>query len=302
MIGFAGEMDLKTSSSFYLKLFYYLGLSPYHPTAQKGHLIGLAACLKFIQAAICITTGILSLYFLNAHDQLKNTEIIIVDFVVFCELSRGTCNLLQCMCFKQQLIEVMSIFDNLDLYFAAQLNHRICHRPFIKIFFRKFMLIFSFFVIYIISYVVRWFLHDGLGAASFILKVVQLIEIFNHLHIIFYIVALCFYMKQLNLVVKSDMLHDQDLSKPCILFHLHCRLKAYKNVHFRLWMASESVNRFFAFSLAPTVLYSFSTVIYSIYWLFQSFYDHLLLVTIWRKAMQMRLKRHFHDCGYKLLF
>lgn len=280
MVFIGTAMDLRTSTSFYLKLFYYLGLSPYHPEEQRGLHAKLAACIKFIQAAIFITAGILSVYYLNAHDVLTNTEKIIINFLVSCDLIRTICNLLQCLCFKQHLIEAMNILDYLDLYFASQLRHRIQYQSFIKGFGWKFAAMLICFILFLATFAMRWALNESLSTASCIQKGMQLMAMINYSHIIFYIAALSFHMKQLNLVVESDLRSCHDLSNPSTLILLQDRLKAFKNVHFRLWMTLQRINRFFGISLAPTVLYSFTAIIYSVYWIFQSFYDRIF--SIWR--------------------
>lgn len=289
-IGRAIGMDFKRSSKFYLNIFYFLGLSPYHPNCPGGLLAYLVTCFKFIQATICISASIFALYYLNTNDHMTDIETIIINFYIFCDLFRANSTLLQCLCFKQHLIKVICIFDNLYSYFATQLHHRVCYRAFLSGFRCKFVAMIFFCILYLFSFGLRWILLDDLGKTGGILKIVQFMTMYNDLHIIFYIDALGFYMKQLNLVMARDSLNAQHLLMPSAMSHLKSRLKAYKNVHFRFWLASQHINRFFEFSLTPLVLQLLNAFSFAVFRIFRLFYDGKPIFSIWRNASQMKFK------------
>lgn len=292
-------MDFKSSTKFYLTLFFMLGISSYQPNQRYSPpLMFICKMFKFALAAICEIAGIFSLCLLNragAVRQHSQTEIILINMYLVCDLLRALFILLQCLIFKKSLNEITDLLHSLEIYFATQLDHRILYRKFTRRFTFKLILILGFCSLYLFSFYMRWMVGDRLSQASTILKMLQVMTAFCYLHIVFYIDILSFYFKQLNLVVHRDMLF---VSNGIVVESLNQsvvkqRLQCYKVVHFRLWMVSQRVNRYFGYGLIAILMHAFTDLVYSALWIFQNLHTELNFRIIWSKFDTKNLHKWF---------
>lgn len=105
------------------------------------------------------------------------------------------------------------------------------------------------------------------------LKIMQFTILLSFLQIIFYIDALRFHYHEFNLIVHRDF---EQLNTKGRREHERLilnKIKCYKIVHFRLWEASQRINKFFGWVIIGLVLYAFVDTVYSAFWLFEEFRD-----------------------------
>lgn len=175
-------MNFKKSTQFYLTLFFILGFSPYQPN-DRGSFSIMFICyiFKFVQATTCEIAGIVALYIVNGVGAIphhSHTEIILRNMYLICDLMRAIFILMKCIFFKHFLNEILDLFENLESYFAIQLNHRISYRNFFKLFTFKLFLILGLCALYLFSFFMRWMVGDRLSQASIILKILQRFALF----------------------------------------------------------------------------------------------------------------------------
>lgn len=275
-------MDLKTNTKAYLDMFYVIGISSYHPKKnKKAHLV--VAYMKFIQTSICSLIGIVGLYILSIEGVsrvYKTSEAIILNIYIGCDMVRAAAILAQCICLKSTLNEVMCIFYNLESYFASHLKYRICYCEFSRQFFYRAVLILSVNVMYIFGFIIRYITGDAVSSVGFLTKVLQLMTTLTYLQIIFYVDLLNYHLRQLNTVLYADLCayNCNRAFEMASGIRLRSRLKAYKVIHFRLWMVSQKINQYFGWSLIIIHMHVMTDLIFSILRLWQ-----VELLSMWSK-------------------
>lgn len=282
------EMSLISHIHSHLNLFYVIGLSPYNPnTHGSSSSFHLAAMSKYLQFLVCECCGIWSLYTLNVYEAinvLTLTETIIVNLYLVCDIIRAAFILMQCLIYRHAMNEMMAIFINLELFFAHHLGHRICYRAFGQRYRRRVWAVLCICSLYIASYSIRAFLNNDISYAASLFKVQQFMTAFCYLHAIFYIDLLSYHLMQLNTVIENDMVTldkmDGAMNQTRRRAHIQQRLKCYKIVHFRLWMATRRINEFFGYGLMAILLHTFADLVYVAFWMFEQFYSKMALCAI----------------------
>lgn len=279
------RMDFKTSTQFYLNVFYFIGLSPYRPERQPRLVIcsKLFAFLPFLILQSCAISSLLILNINGPLPQYTVAETTILNIQCTCDLARSTFLLMQCILFEHTMVELIKILNELEIFFKRFLHHRICYREFIGKYRQKAYFVFSCYLIYVASFAVRVILQDKASTTvARIKKLPQLITACSFVQLLFFIELMSFYLSQLNSVINDDMkcLAEGMWSARSI----RVRLKYYKIVYFRIWTVSQRVNRFFGYGLVTNLLDTFICTVYSAFWMYQHFYRNLGLLAIWSKS------------------
>lgn len=287
-------------------------MSPIEPKCLNKKYI-LSKVFIFVQALICTSIGIHSLYILNGFGVLPQhtkTETILISLFLLCDLMRTTFIFIQSLIFRPHMIEILHILHNLESYFVRNLQHRICHKKFSESIRLKMTVIISVCCTYILSFLLRWFLRDDLNTAAFLFKLLQLMTAVSYVHAIFFIDLLSYYFVQFILVVHRDMMNWNGftISCPVVKRNIRHRLKCYKFLHYRLWLANQRMNKYFGYSLIGILLHAFTDLIYVPVWTFQYIYAGVEILKIWSKSVltiryiYANLSSHFFDCRTDRLF
>lgn len=245
--------------------------------------------MKYLQALMCVSFGIWSLYILNVYEAnvvLSLTETFIVNMYLIFDLIRTAFILMQCLLFCHTMDELMSIFSHLESFFCHHLGHRICYRTFSRQYCQRLFAVLGVTGTYICIFVVRWFTSSVISKSAFIVKVLQLMMAFSHLFVIFYLDLLSYHLNQLNAVIAKDMIKfaSGSMNETMRRTQIQHQLKCYKIVHYRLWMAIQRINHFFGYTLIALVLHNFGDLVYAAIWIFERIHASLSFLTIWREC------------------
>lgn len=282
-------MNFKTSTQSYLNFFYYLGLSPVRLNTRRQYCIS-HVIYTAIQAFICCCIGIISLFILNGDGVPAfhtNTETILLSLFLLCDLVRTIAIFVQSLLYKDLMVKILGGFQSLELYFTKYLHHSINYKIFVKDYRHKVVIVFFVCFVYVFSFFVRLLVGDPVSYAPIIFKILQVMTIHSYLHTIFFIDLLSFHLKQLNTVVRLDEMKccSHTNLDPLHRKDIRYRLKIYKIVHFRLWLANQQINKFFGYSIIGLLLHAFYDLFYSPFWIFQLIYDRVGFLSIWSKLL-----------------
>lgn len=270
-------MDFVKCSKRYLNFNYFFGISSYRPDTE--HFLEpnrfIAATMKYLQFAVCISLATFVIVKLNIHGHLFNfrqTEILLITTYVSFDVLRGFIVLIDCLLYRNQMVKIILTFQKLQKYFVNQLDHHISYEPLVKRHLLNIILILLAFIFYIVIFVSRLIVFEVWSSIGIPMRFLQLIQALTFLHITFYIDALCFHLAQLNAVVQRDT--DFHRSKTVHFFKstnilgIQSKLKCYKTIHFELWETAEMLNIVFGWCTITLLMHVFIDLVYSAFWLF----------------------------------
>lgn len=292
-------MTIDDYLQFYLSAFYILGLSPYQPKVNAKMLI-ICKLSKFVQAFLCISITAICFYYLDFNgipESMTVAETIIINIIVMCDLCRTMAIFVQCVLFKHCMNEIVCIFHNMDFYFKKYLHHRICYDSLSKTSRMKYGIMVGETILYICSFIIRYFFQDKASMIGLMLKILQLMSALTCVSIIFCIDLLNFFVTQLNWVIRRDTIRIASLlaieinseSKCGRINFILTQLKYYKIIHFRLWMVNQRINKYYGYSLIAIILYGFFNLIHFGTWIFR----HFFIITDYKFATWSMLRQNF---------
>lgn len=292
-------MDFDRSMQSYLNFFYYIGLTSYRPQATSRNCHKFFAWTKYAQLLMCHTLSIFALISMNEGDMLphqRTTQTIIINLFILCDMARSTSIFLQMFYFANTLTEIIGIFRSVDKCLKEQVKYRIPYRVFQREYRRTFLISTFVVALYILGFVGRVLGGIYASLASHFTKVLQVMTACTYLHIILYVQGQSFHIRQLNAVVRRDMvLFQGTVSMPLAMkLQLRHRLKIYKFVHFRLWTVSKRISEYFGYSMIALFLHAFSDVIYCAFWAYQIVKVPEPLYNIWSECPGGTLRKHFY--------
>lgn len=254
-------MEFKAAVRLFLSFFYFIGISSYYP-APKSKITLFCQISKYLQAVLAAYCGISLLVVMNKNGilpQFTTAETMILNIFAACALLRSAFVLMQCHLFAHKMAEVIKIVEELETFFLHCLDHRICYKNFIKMYQRKVFFIAFFLLIHITAQTWR-LLNQTASNTSTRFVLLHIMTTLNYLHSIFFIELISFHLMQLNSVIVSDVGGIPPKRS------IRSRLKCYKIVHFRVWMANQRINRFFGYNWIAILFHAFSNVVYSVFW------------------------------------
>lgn len=278
-------MDFKTHLKLYLNIFYFLGLSPYRADIPEAGLIKILRCCKFVQFLTCEAHSIFALILLANFQATAESTIISVYLV--CDMMRAIFVLVQCICYKLHIAEIIDKIHDIDEYFLRQLEHRISYKKFKQKYNLKVFAILGIAIIYLLGYVARYFFNHRATLAVTMIKYLQLMTAFTYLHNIFYIDVLSFHLNELNSVIRKCILNNSNIVMvgPSDAANILKKLTYFKTIHFQIWELAQMINTYFGWSAITILLHAFSDLIYSAYWVFKELETDDETFTIWSKFM-----------------
>lgn len=264
------KMDYLSTANFHLKLFYFLGFSPYQPKGIHRRLSSTTKSFKFLQALISLSSAIEALYIYKHKGtipQNSRTDVVVICIYLLCDLFRSTFILMQCLLYEYLIHEIIGIFVNLEFYFFKEFQHRIYYQKFNRTYNSKFLIIISICFVYISSFFGRLvFDSKTVGMPGSLYKVIQLMTAISYCYALLFIEMLNFHLKQLNLVVRKDLVRlSISNQNPGPQRQIVRRLKGYKIVHFHLWMANQRINKYFGYSIVAVLMHGFTDTVYSVF-------------------------------------
>lgn len=278
-------MDLRSSLRPFLTFFYLLGLSAApnefitssSPGGCTNKLFMLCQALLGIGAAVCCFV------LMNFADciqcaQWKRNDVVILNCILVCEISRVIFVLLQCLFYKTHIARIFSILRQLDSFFRIKFHHHIGYDTFKRNYLRKLAIYSTAFTQSLAIHVWNSF-NNRVNSTEWQHKYLKLIEGMTILHIIFYIDVLAMFVAELNGVIRcewSRKLHDVKYKDRNSTKHtlrdtkrILDQFKFYKFIHFEIWTAVQHVNAFFGWILLVILVQAFVDIIYSSYWFMQ---------------------------------
>lgn len=273
-------MCLESSTKFTLSIFFAIGLSPFRFNSNHDDSRSSiwSKVPQFAQATASFAIAMTMLYMTNTRrpsNEITTAENFTVNLYFIGEFARAGFVLMQCVLYADLLIEIMAIFKGLEIYFVKNLQHRIFYGKFMRQYRHRISIIFGFFMVYITSFSMRIILQDHITFIGMALKLLQLMTAMTYSYIIFYVELLSFYLSELNVVIKNDTFkYSNNVAMCCDAKYraqIKDRLKSYKIVHFRLWLISQRMNRYFGYSIIAIILHAFTDSVYSALWTFQQY-------------------------------
>lgn len=268
-------MDFKTSTKLYLNIFHILGYSPYSTWSGTPWLVPnfLTNYFKIIHLILCFGSVIPAYYFLNINTDyppMSATETIIININLACHLLRATFVVIYCVYRKELIYDMMHIICELQRYYADYMKHRVLYYSFRKCFGLKMLIGIVALMQYVIGYIVRCIVREYFTPLGIILRVLQFLTLFNFLHIIFCIDALTLHLRELNAVIRKDIVFTSVMINGRWKSDVICyKLKCYKVVHFHLWEIAQRLNTFFGWSMLTVLMHGFCDITYAAYWVFE---------------------------------
>lgn len=285
-------MDFASIAKRHLTFFYFFGISPYCPNANEIGFINLtlAKLPKFIQLISCIYFASTIVIQLNSHDiyqTFSQIETLLLVIYVSFDVLRGILVFLQTIYYKEQISNILNIFQELELYFATKFDHHINYEPFFKKYYLKVIVIKCAYLTLIITFIIRLIVFRVWLKIGIPLRLLQLMQTCTFLHLIFYIDATCFHLFQLTKVVRRDTELYRKINgrhfKRSDIVTVETRLKCYKTVHFQLWEVSSLKNRIFGWCIIALLMHCFIAFVYSAFWLFDELKNQSGLIRKFRK-------------------
>lgn len=292
------EMEFATSIGWFSKAFHILGLAPCFEestAAKMGFFNRVGKTVPvLIQTGIAFYLGITCIVELGSgqNDKYSRSDLIFYSLFMLCEMARSSCILLQCIFYKHIIYDVINTFRKLESLFVVHLRYRIVYLGFKKKYMIKVITVMLFYFLYISAFAVRVFLYPNYSPAIIQIKLLQALTSFTFLHIIFYIDLLSFNLHELSAVIQKDMIGNNDhnlnnvvffCKKPVTNVVIRNKIKCYKNIHFRLWEATQRVNCYFGWCMVAMLLHSFVDIVYCSYWLVGQLHKSVTFLEIFRK-------------------
>lgn len=267
----------------YLRMFYFLGLSPYHPNGRyvPSLICKFSHAMMILQALVTFAIaipGAIHLHSVGTGAEYTLSDIAMVDVFLFCECVRSICILVQSFGKRKVIHSINVSFQQVEWSFVTRLHHRIPYRK-LKNRLRctAILLLYGYLQIFI-TYVMRNLVSPRLARLNGQIKILQALSMVMLLHIIFYVEVLSFFMDNLLAVLERDSvgkLHGGNM-RNIILVNakqrnwsnacLREKILLFKSIHFKLWKVSEQISRYFGWCLMILLAQSCILMIYALHW------------------------------------
>lgn len=297
-------MDFKKSVAPYLNTFYYLGLSPcllkYNKTLRNKIL---SSSFLIIHAIISLALSFSCLYLINlvCTQEWSRTDRLIINILALCEIIRIVSIFIQCIVYKNVLIDVIGTFRSLERFYAIHLSHSISYKKFKKQFRNKVIIVVVAYLPQFIMFIEKSTIHKttSVGPQA---KCLQIFKLIYMLYNIFYIDLLNFYFAELNVMMRRDIANDaiksnNNCSTVTIMKQSSnglCareKLRHYKTVHFNLWETAQRISEYFGWSMIVMIIYVFVEFVYAAYF---------IILNLHSRHVILKVARKHHDCFVKL--
>lgn len=253
-----------TASSWLLNTFYLLGFSPYCPNGNTSNKYQISQINKFIQSIITVILAIWCLLCVNVYGMQTSKsdfENLIFNIILVGCVVNSTATLTQCIFKYKCIANIIDLLLNIELIFSQNLKHEISFLNFKKNLRLKSVIMLLSFLQHVLTYIYRCYLRKKVTPVGGILRFLQLMAIINYIQLNFYVDAVCFCLKELNVVIKRD---TYEFNRQITLHNI----RFYKVIHFRLWQVISQINTIFGWSFLAFSLYGFIETIYAAFWLF----------------------------------
>lgn len=297
-------MKFTSDTGPYLSVFYFLGMSPYHPDTDFAHVKDNQINILILAqiASIILSLSCAVILGIDGSNRTLNPVEIIVILYIICDIAKALCVTFQCVLYKCQIREIFHAFHKLESYFVIHFNHRISYEMFRRKCHLYTLLIFIGFAQYLFVYILRCVYKHIFPTYTIQAHTVHFIQSLTYLHMIFYIEAVAFYIRQLTSMIQRDMnifRIANDLYKISNRNLIRNKIKCYKFVHFRLWEMTQRVNVFFGWSMIIIFSHAFVKFVYTIYRVFEEFHSNngwewiCMLVSDWSFVDTLNSSRLF---------
>lgn len=284
-------MEFVRSTAFYLKLFYWLGLSPFYPSIHNdkpqpqpstfSHKIPtfVNSSVSFALCVICVYNVLVEV----EKGSMGRTIVYMRAILISTQIMRSIVMLVQCLCYRQTYIDLITTYDRIEIYFSKHLKHTIDFKVFTQGVATKTLLTITMFLQYVIVHAWVTRIYGNYDTAEYIIKFLQFLSMFTTIHLVFSIDTLVFFLQQLRTAISRDAIMDRTVdsmafyrhSTACVL--LRNQLKIYKCVQFMLWENSLRLNRFFGWILIFGLSGTFLDIAYASYTIMDELrhFDHI---------------------------
>lgn len=247
----------------YVRIFYALGLSPYHVEAETSTRKCIRSdVIPLLWFGFCL---FLAISFLSENirpPQQRNihkVDVLWTDLDAIFEVIRGATVLAQCLFYKQYFYDISSSFNIIDYHFRIRFQHRVPYRSF-KLYFRlKALLICGAYLQFFIGHILQLLKCSQGYDITKRLRALQGLTVLTFIYVILYIDVLSIHMEQLNVVVEKNMLPPNGFTSLTINNQLrfYKKLKSVKFIYFRLWDVTQKINKAFGWIFIALSSYGF---------------------------------------------
>lgn len=283
-------MNFVESTKQFLTFYHAIGISPFHlATDTSVTKFANSSLCKYIQFAFCLALAsfIIIWFNLNPHYDvpIREMELLLITFYSLMDILRGYFVFIQCVLYRQHFQEIVHIFQRLDVKFFKYFGQVRSYQRFHKFHLLNVTMIAVGYLLHFMVYVVIRHCVYGFSPHCLPVALLQLLQALTFMHIIFYIDALCFYLVELNEVIKKDNCELKCGIWPPIsaIAFTQNRLKFYKKIHFALWEAAQVQNKVFGCCTIALMLRVFIDLVYSSFWLFNKLNQHSDFIKILRE-------------------
>lgn len=263
------DMSLIQSVSVPLKVFYFLGQSPYVGNARQRHYSRnhrhpiLSTLPSYIFFGIYIGLAGQSLFSLLTKGKPNGfgmADTIITSLSVGSDCLKAMCVFSQCFCHQQLMLDMMNVYHDVEIIFSKQLQYHVSYDRFRRRFRIKASVLAS---IYFASILPQFYHQFFSNIDSIFLKTKLLngMMVIAVVHSIFYFDLQNLYAEQLQVVMRRDTM---ELSREDVSTLM--KLKCYKLIHFRLWENCQRLNAYFGWALVVLFMRVFVHTVVNIYW------------------------------------
>lgn len=284
-------MEFTRNTKSYFQAFFFLGLSSLRmENAYNGVFTKLPIIAHALIGLIMATSVMISVSSNRERYYFGRTEVMIINLRASCDIIRTVFTIIQYMFYKRIISEIFKEFQNFESIFAFHFRYQIHYATFNRTFFVKMIMIVAAGLQYICAFVLRAVILKSTTTHGVQFKFTQGLAAVTFLHVIFYIEILSFHLDQLNNVVQRDIQNrEKEVSTGFIIrgfqqnIQVRNNINNFKNVHFRLWLLSKKINKYFGWCLIALFLHGFVDFFYSFYWLYIQLQKSLSPLRVIRK-------------------
>lgn len=259
------------SLNVYLKLFYFLGLSP---KVELNSISDVSSRLPIVaHFAFYLTLDIIFVILTNypSLNDDEPVEVTMANLLVFSDGIKVICVFYQSYVHSRTLATMLRRFHDIDTLFSDFENWHLDYKCFRVSFARKWkinMIIYAFNVIFFITRSIQ------IGFSTPVAyKFWELLNTISIIHTVFYIDLLRYHLLQLNLIIRNEITYNHIVENPAAYekrikyFWMLRKLKISKIIYYRLWEISQDLNESFGWTISALMLELFNNATYCAYWI-----------------------------------
>lgn len=262
-------MKLKTIINWHLFAIHLLGLSSTNPFLHtKNILMSFLHCVPqvILWSQFCIASFVVIYNNLFSFGMFRpRQDAVIGTFFLISELACILLSILQSMRFSDDLHQIVTTFQGIDIYLVKHICLKINYSSFLRRYLRNLSWMF---IMYFLMTIVKVVFpsRDGMFLLEASFSFIRLYVVIGKLHAFFYINLLRLFLQ----FTKGLTTAETSVMPVNIQYHNQCILKLlkhYKLIHYKLYTVSTKINAAFGWSLISICMETFLENAFMFYWM-----------------------------------